>query len=80
MAAVSSRPTKIRRSTRCSEPAIVGFLRFPACPTSFGLAMVRLAVDYSRWEIGEEPQQLQKSGVILPIIADGRSGRNRNRR
>ena len=36
--------------------------------------------DCSRWEIGEEPQLFPLCYRLLDIVADGRSGRNRNRR
>ena len=34
--------------------------------------------DYTRWEIGGEPQQEGMSEVLASIIPDGRSGGNRN--
>ena len=34
--------------------------------------------DYTRWEIGGEPQQKVREVPLLVIIPDGRSGGNRN--
>ena len=36
-------------------------------------------LDYSQWEIGEQPQLLTALLEICDIIANGRSGSNRNR-
>ena len=41
-------------------------------PVSFGQA------NYTRWEIGGEPQRARGDRARLPIIPDGRSGGNRN--
>ena len=43
-----------------------------------GIAELRDA-DYSRWEIGGQPQQLLIAIALASIIADGRSGANRNK-
>ena len=37
------------------------------------------SVHFSRWEIGEEPQLMSSAVTGVGILADGRSGRNRNR-
>ena len=34
--------------------------------------------NYTRWEIGGEPQPIDVGGVAIGIIPDGRSGGNRN--
>ena len=54
------------------------FLRSPACPASLGSSMAEQAVDFSRWEIGGQPQLEQMQARGYAILADGRSGANRN--
>ena len=57
------------------------FLRFPACPASLGSSKAGQAVYFSRWEIGGQPQLLVCPALhdrSCQILADGRSGANRN--